>query len=90
MYFAGKRIASELSLISQAANRSSMVQEAIGWIQSSRIQGFARMRAVCEGAWIVKQPSLPKDAEAKQYMELIKLVDLRRLKSGSLAIVKLA
>ena len=88
MSITGERIERESKLIAAAARRSEIFQEALGRIDPAQVQGLARVRFITEGAWTVKRPHL--DPESSGCLDMLKLLSLSGLKSGSLVLVKLA
>ena len=88
MYITGKRIERVSNLITAAARRSEIFREAFGWVDPSLVQGLVRVRLLTEGVWTMKRLYL--DAKSSGRLDMLKLLRLSGLKSGSLVLVKLA
>ena len=87
MYITGERIERVRRLRSAAARRSEVLHEALRWINPTHVEGLAHVRCRTEGVWTLKRLHLESKSSGR--LDMLKLVSLSGLKSGSLVLVKL-
>ena len=90
MYIAGETITRERGLIAQAAGSSSVLLEILALIRAARVRKLAIVRPIPPGAWIIRQPGISRDASLQEHGWPFKLLNLSRLTSGKLILVKLS
>ena len=90
MYVAGETITREHELIAQAAGSSSVLLEVLALVRDARVRQLAIARPISPGAWTIRQPGISRHASRQEHALPFKLLNLSRLTSGKVIIVKLA
>ena len=90
MYIAGEAITKERGLIAQAAGSSAVLLDLLALIRDARVRQLAIVHPIPPGAWIIRQPQLSPDSSLQERAWAFKLLNLSRLTSGKLILVKLS
>ena len=90
MYISGDMIMRERGLIAQAAGSSSVLLELLRTFRDARVRDLAVVSAIQQGGWAIRQPRLSTPRSVQEQAWVFKLLNLSRLTSGSVMLVKLS
>ena len=89
MYITVETVTRERGLVAQAARSSSVLLKLLTSIRDAREKKLAIVRPVAPGAWTICQPQLSRRISSRERAWAHKLLNLSRLTSGSVILVKL-
>ena len=80
----------ERGLVARAAGSTSVLLELLKKFRDVRVRNLAIVRSVMPGSWTIRHPQLSPHMSAQELAWVLKLLNLSRLTSGSVILVKLS